>query len=284
MLKKINISDSGQLNQEDRIDFREMEVNSYVDVSEDIQAPPVALSCGTYTMGQTVYPIRFGTYGNYSAIKGASKARKSFLKSLLIASYVGGSYDYGNFTTHRDETKELYVIDIDTEQGDWDAQWGFKRVAQMVGGVYPYYRGYALRKYNYKERLQFIEWLIDDYYQGRIGFMCIDGVADLVNDVNDLKQANELQDKILKWTAEGKFHLLTIIHTNFDSKKPTGHLGSAILKKAETICHITKNDNVSDVNFEYTRGYSPQDFSFEVKNGLPVLLDENGERSSIFGL
>lgn len=272
MLKKIEIQELGQ---EEQIDFREMEVNSFVDVSEDIQAPPVALSCGTYTMGQNIYPIRFGTYGNYSAIKGPSKARKSFLKSLLIASYIGGNYEYGDFLTHRQDGKESYVIDIDTEQGDWDAQWGFKRVAQMVGDVYPYYRGYALRKYTYTQRLQFIDWLVNDYYNDKIGFMCIDGVADLVNDVNDLKQANELQEKILKWTAEGKFHLLTVIHTNFDSKKPTGHLGSAILKKAETICHITKNDSISDVEFEYTRGYSPKNFSFEVNNGLPYLVDSS---------
>lgn len=277
MLEKIAIADNGQLGQDEpQIDFRQMEANSYVDVSASIDAPPVAISCGTYQMGQTTYPIRFGTYGNYSCIVGPGKARKSFLKSLLIASYIGGSYDYGFFQTHRDETKNLHVIDFDTEQGAWDAQWAFKRIGYMVGANYELYRGYSLRRYDYKERLQFIEWCINDRFRGQLGLVCIDGIADLVNDVNDLKQSNEIMDKVLKWTADGNFHLITVLHSNFGSTKPTGHLGSAVLKKAETIVNLEKDGDSTNVSFSYTRGYSPDNFSFSINKGLPVINNSNG--------
>jgi hypothetical protein len=44
---------------------------------------------------------------------------------------------------------------------------------------------------------------------------------------------------------------------NFGTSKPVGHVGSSVLKKAETV-FIEKEDNVSIVKCEYLRIYAFQ--------------------------
>jgi hypothetical protein len=43
---------------------------------------------------------------------------------------------------------------------------------------------------------------------------------------------------------------ITGIHKNFGTSKPVGHVGSSVLKKAETV-FIEKEDNVSIAKCEY---------------------------------
>ena len=71
-------------------DFMKMFSDAKIDLNEDIPYPPNVISIGEHTYGQSTYPTTFGTEGNFSAITGAGKSRKSFFKSLLVASYIGG--------------------------------------------------------------------------------------------------------------------------------------------------------------------------------------------------
>jgi hypothetical protein len=50
---------------------------------------PVA-GIGTSVYKDNSYPIPFGSYGDFSCIVGASKSRKTFFKSMIEASYLGG--------------------------------------------------------------------------------------------------------------------------------------------------------------------------------------------------
>ena len=75
----------------DKICFDKMLADSFVDVTATLQSPPLAVSIGSHSYGGNEYPNAFGTYGNFSCIVGASKARKSFFKSMLVASYIGGN-------------------------------------------------------------------------------------------------------------------------------------------------------------------------------------------------
>ena len=60
----------------------------FVDVNKKLSFPPVAISIGEHTIRGNTYPTPFGTYGNFSAIVGPSKSKKTFLKSLLIESLI----------------------------------------------------------------------------------------------------------------------------------------------------------------------------------------------------
>lgn len=253
---------------------------SFVDVTKKIEYPPVAVSIGTHRMGSKDFPIPFGTYGNFSCIVGASKSKKTFLKSLITASFIGGQTS--NYTSsiksHRD--RECFIIDLDTEQSSWHAQNVFKRVTRLVGVEnYEFYKPFALRPYEPKERLQFIEWLIyESEMKDNIGFIAIDGLADLVNDFNDLKESQAVIQKVMTWTDDKQFHLTTILHSNFGTTKAVGHIGSSMLKKAETVCQVTPEGDSVKAHFSHTRGFPIADFCYSVnEDGLPYLLNENAE-------
>lgn len=250
---------------------------SFVDVTKKIEYPPVAVSIGTHKLGSKDFPIPFGTYGNFSCIVGPSKSKKTFLKSLITAAYIGGKTS--NYTSsiksHRD--RECFIIDIDTEQSSWHAQNVFKRVTKLVGVEnYEFYKPFALRPYEPKERLQFIEWLIyESEMKDNIGLVAIDGLADLVNDFNDLKESQAVIQKVMKFTDDKQFHLTTILHSNFGTNKAVGHIGSSMLKKAETVCQVGPEGDAIKAHFSHTRGFPIEDFYYSVNSdGLPYILNE----------
>ena len=273
MVKKIDIKN---MQTNGVFDFNKMHNDSFVDVNEKLPYPPVALSVGETNLGQERYPIPFGTFGNFSCIVGASKAKKTFIKSLILASFIGGkSTNYASdFKSHRE--KDMFILDFDTEQGKWHSQRVFRRVIDIAGGNYEMYKPFYLRRYDYKERLQFIEYcILESEYRNNIGFVNIDGFADLVKDVNDLESCNSLVQSMLKWTDISQCHLTGILHSNYDTLKPTGHLGSAILKKSETVCNLSVDENdpkYTNVTFKYTRSFPIDDFSFYIDDfGLPIV-------------
>ena len=268
-----------------KVNFHNIYDSAFVDVTKKIEYPPVAISIGEHTLGNKVFPIPFGTYGNFSCIVGASKSKKTFLKSMIMASYIGGNSNRyaASIKSHRD--RDCFVVDIDTEQSAFHAQNVFKRVMRMIGqDNYEYYKPFALRPYEPKQRLEFIEWLIyESDIKDNIGLVGIDGLADLVDDFNDLKESQKAIQKIMKWTDDKQFHLTTILHSNYGTSKAVGHIGSSMLKKAETVCSVLNNDGVVTATFTHTRGFPIDKFEYDVDNstGLPFIIGNNSIYSNI---
>ena len=262
-----------------RVNFHNIYESAFVDVKKKIEHPPVAISMGYHSYNGKQFPVPFGTYGNFSCIVGASKSKKTFLKSLVVASYIGGNTSHyaGRIKSHRE--REMFIIDLDTEQSSWHAQNVFKRTMRMVGCEdYEFYKPFALRPYDPKQRLEFIEWLIyESEMRDNIGLVGIDGLADLVDDFNDLKESQKAIQKVMKWTDDKQFHLTTILHSNYGSAKAVGHIGSSMLKKAETVCSVVNTDDFVTATFTHTRGFPIESFTYDVQKetGLPFIIDDN---------
>ena len=261
-----------------------MEDDAYVDISKDVKYPPVAISCGTYNdinhNGDVVeYHIPIGTYGNFSFIQAPPKSMKSFFSSLLVSAYQSDSNKYsGLLKGHRKGRK---IIHFDTEQGKFHCQKLFRRPIIMNGiPDDDNYYTYALRTMSYKDRVDFIDYILNDKLEGKdIGLVIIDGIADLVADVNNLEQCNEAIQKLMSWTDELQCHIVTIIHSNYGSDKPTGHLGSFLEKKAETQIKLEKNgvnQGWITVECKRSRNRGFETFSFTInENGLPEFVDND---------
>ncbi|MNX23741.1 hypothetical protein D3C86_537490 [compost metagenome] len=267
---------------EAKIDFSQIAKDSYIDPSEEIKPQPVAISVGTSLYKGKSFAIPFGSYGDFSCIVGASKSRKTFFKSMIIAGYIGGQSNILNPSIQGHKTKDKFVIEFDTEQSKFHAQRVVRRVCDMVGGNYDQYKTFALRGYAPKERFEFIDWIINESeYRNNIGLMSIDGYVDLVTDFNSLEQASGLTDKLLEWTSKGNMHITGILHKNFGTSKPVGHVGSSVLKKAETVVFIEndKDTGYTKVNCEYSRNIPFEDLCFGVnEDWLPHEID-----NSLFG-
>ena len=139
------------------------------------------------------------------------------------------------------------------------------------------YHTFGLRTVGFKHRIQFIEYYLKEKIEkDKVGLVVIDGIADLVSDVNDLEQSNNVVQKIMEWSQKFSCHIITVIHSNFGSDKPTGHLGSLLEKKTETQIQLETNTVNKDwitVKCKRSRGYAFDTFSFKVNNvGLPEII------------
>jgi len=264
-------------------DFAKMMQDSYIDPSEEIKNQPVAISIGTSKYKDTFYPIPFGSYGDFSCIVGASKSRKTFFKSMIEAGYIGGQSNILNPSIKGHHSTDRLVISLDTEQSKYHTQRVQRRVLDLIGGSYDLYKTFSLRSYNPKERFEFIDWLVyESEYKNDIGLMSIDGFVDLVTDFNSLEQATGLTEKLLAWTAIPtkkdfqQMHVTGILHKNFGTSKPVGHVGSSVLKKAETVVFIEVEDNLSIARCEYSRNMPFEEITFGVNNDwLPYEVENS---------
>lgn len=262
-------------------DFAKMLQDSYLDPSEEIKNQPVAISIGTSEYKGTNYPIPFGSYGDFSCIVGASKSRKTFFKSMIEAGYIGGQSNILNPSIKGHHSTDRLVISLDTEQSKYHTQRVQRRVLDLIGCSCELYKTFSLRSYNPKERFEFIDWLVyESDFKNDIGLMSIDGFVDLVTDFNSLEQATGLTEKLLAWTAQPnkkdyqQMHITGILHKNFGTSKPVGHVGSSVLKKAETVVFIEVEDKLSTAKCEYSRNMPFDDITFGVNNDwLPYEID-----------
>jgi hypothetical protein len=248
-----------------------------IDPTQKIEHPDPALSLGYKTYetkdGLKEYPLAIGTYGNFSFIQAPPKSKKTFFISLLSAIYMKGQIDTfgGDIRGYRDGK---HLIHFDTEQGAFHCQMVFKRPLDMTEVDTDKYHTYGLRQLDFKERILLIEHVLYKKLDGKnIGLVIIDGVADLCSDVNNIEESNAVVQKLMKWTKELNCHIITVIHSNFGSDKPTGHLGSFLEKKTETQIQLelnTVNKDLVTVSCKRSRNASFETFSFKVNNfGLP---------------
>ena len=260
--------------------MEQIEKDCFVDTTEIISYPPVALSLGEHTIntktGLKTYPIPIGTYGNFSFVQAPPKTKKTFFISLLASVYLSGKNRFGGDIQGHKEDRCL--IHFDTEQGKWHSQRVFKRVLDMNDGKdVGCYHTFGLRTVGYKTRLGFIEYYLKyKIEKGKVGLVVIDGIADLVSDVNNLEESNKVVQKIMEWSAKFDCHIITVIHSNFGSSKPTGHLGSLLEKKCESQIELELNTVHTEqvtVKCKRSRGYSFETFSFKINDiGLPEVV------------
>lgn len=265
-------------NAEPIIDFKQILKESLIDPAEEIKQQPIALSIGESIYKGNSYPIPFGSYGDFSCIVGASKSRKTFFKSMIEAAYIGGKSNIHNPSIKGFNSDKKFVLSFDTEQSHFHAQRVQRRVLELIGGNCEFYKTFGLRGYTPKERFDFIDWVVfESDFKNNIGLMSIDGFVDLVTDFNSLEQSTGLTEKLLNWTAKGKMHCTGILHKNFGTAKPVGHVGSSILKKAETVVFVEKgDDDVTIVKCEYSRNQPFKEIKFNVDDNdwLPKEIQE----------
>jgi len=253
------------------------EEECYINPLEKVEYPLPAISFGTKAFetkdGVIEYPVPIGTYGNFSFVQAPPKSKKTFFISLLSAVYLNDEIN-GISGDLKGNRQGKHLIHFDTEQGNFHASLVFKRPMEMSGNKIENYHTYALRQLSAQDRIDFIEYCLYDKLEAKdVGVVIIDGIADLCSDVNNIEESNLVVQKLMKWTKELHCHIITVIHSNFGTDKPTGHLGSALEKKAETQIQLelnTVNKELVTVSCKRSRNSPFETFSFKVnKAGLP---------------
>lgn len=102
--------------------------------------------------------------------------------------------------------------------------------------------------------------------------LILDGVADLCNDPNDLHESEALVCELMRWSCEYDNHILCVLHSNPGGDKARGHLGSALLRKSETVMLVKADGDTSIVSPQYCRNEPFTEFAFQINaSGLPEL-------------
>lgn len=274
--KRLSVEDENQ-----GIDLEASFNGSILDLNIKPERPPLAISVGIddVSYGGVFYPLRFGTYGNISMIKGEEKSRKSFFRSLILAGAIGGRAN--NFTDsieiqgHNLENK--YIFDLDSEQGDYDAWLNGVRIPKMVGSDYDRYKYITMRKFTSMERQQLLEWLfMESPYKNNLGIVCIDGFVDFIQDFNNLSECKDFVEKLMKWTSLSKCHVTGVLHLNPNSDKARGHLGTILQQKCETVVIVKDMGDYSVIKQQRARGKRFNDFTIRInEDWLPYISDDN---------
>ncbi len=239
----------------------------YIDTDIPVAKPPIIMRIKAATISGSQYS-RVMTLGNFSAIIGKSKAKKTMLAKLFTACAArGGELEY-TFQSDLPKARPGVVM-FDTEQSNYDAYIAARTISDMVGKNKDHFGSFDLREFTPFERCNIIGRFIEKHCSG-ISLIIIDGIADLANAINDEEEASRVVSLLLKWTKVYDIHIIVIIHQNKNDNFATGHLGSSITKKAECVMSVTKYDaSRSEVSCDYIRG--AMEF-----NKFTIMVDDNG--------
>jgi len=262
------------IKQEVKQDIDSLLCKSFIDLAIVPPKPPIILEIsddkGTGHEWQRLF-----TLGNFSAITGKAKSKKTFSTTMPMAALIQNGIVYNKFRATLPTGKNM-VIKFDTEQGRYDAYIASKRIEKLIGCEgWSNFKTFGLREFNPVERCEIIDYAIKKYSDS-IAFVLIDGIADLVNSINDENEALKVGTMLMKWTENYNIHICNIIHQNKNDGYATGHIGSFVLKKAETVISVEKDETDkrrSIVNCDLIRGVdSFESFGFEINDeGLPEL-------------
>ena len=219
-----------------------------------------------------------GTLGNFSASIGKAKSKKTFnVSAIVAAALTNGIVLQYAAALPEDKRKILYV---DTEQSPYHCLKVARRILRMAG--LPTDRDnenlefLALRKHTPEERIAIVEQAI--YRTDNIGLVVIDGIRDMVYDINSPSEATCIISKLMQWTDERQIHIHTILHQNKADENARGHIGTELNNKAETVLQITKSQqdgNISEVKAMHIRDREFDPFAFRINdNALPEIVDD----------
>ena len=263
------------------VDFNEIHKLSTPNLKSKVSKPQLAISIGYDDIaynGEFNHLI-FGTFGNISMIKGEEKARKSWLKSLLLGCcFDGNSVNYSSDIKGHN-LRDKYIIDLDTEQDAYYSRLGADRICKMYGTpqspVIPdNYIAINLREHNAKIRRDYLKWLfMESEYRNKLGVVSIDGYVDMLDNFNDLVESTEFTQSLMKYSTLSKAHITGVLHLNPGQDKARGHLGTILQQKCETVVIIKDEGDFSSVTCQRGRGKKWDAFGISVnKDWLPYTL------------
>ena len=251
--------------------FSDEELESYLSkgairACDEITVPPKILFVGDCTIA---------TFGNFSASTGKAKSKKTFNISAMVAAAVTNSTIL-NYRACLPEGKRT-ILYFDTEQSKYHCHTVLERIYRLSGLSLkkddPRLMFWGLREYTPKLRIAVIDYALRKY-EG-VGLVIIDGLRDLMYDINNGKEATDVMTVLMAWTSVYDLHIHTVLHLNKNDNNPRGHIGTELENKAETVLIISKNiqnNSISEVKPMHMRDKEFTTFAFHIDdNRLPVL-------------
>lgn len=203
--------------------------------------------------GQTV-----GTSGNVVTIIGPPKIGKSSFLSAMIASFFMNTPVYTmQLLKHRNKDK---IAVFDTEQSGFDISKHLGYIKKLCKKkTIPNFDLFSLREDFSAEIIKLISCYLEE--NPDCGIIILDGLIDMVIDINNVVEAQYVMRLILKWASKFDVLFICIFHTGKGKElNSLGHLGSFCDRKSQSILQVEKNkDGSRSLKCKFTRA-SPEEF------------------------
>ena len=243
------------------------------------------------------------------AITGKAKSGKTFVTSMLMACCITQkvlAMERNTDCTDNTDSKPLRVLWYDTEQSDESTQDILKNriipmmkthlqpLPMMEGSGYPQGQNqmddlftprpnregtgeglfdvFNVRAVEWKERRSLLKEAVERYEPDLV---IVDGIRDLVNDINDGVLAQEVMEELLHLATERNCCIVCVLHQNKGSEDHNlrGWIGTELMNKAFEVyaCEKMMPQRVFKLEQTLTRKYDiEQTMYFEVnEQGLP---------------
>lgn len=205
--------------------------------------------------------------GDIAAIKAKSKSGKSFVCSIFASVVLGTPW--GDLQPTFEGGRVLY---FDTEQNKLNTAKLAKRVHALcnfdIHSNSDKFKCYALRQMNMENRLPFIKKRIEEE---KPALAVIDGIVDLLQDFNDIKQSSDVIQALMQISADNDCSVLFVLHENKSDENMRGHIGSMSAQKCADVFQVEKRkDGTLNVTECECRNLPIPDFSFAIDSyGIP---------------
>lgn len=182
------------------------------------------------------------TYGSLMVLTGKPKARKTtFLHAFIGAALV--DYSIWSIKANLKPDKNLVVL-IDTEQSMYDLHQSLHRLQNTINlklSTLKNFKTFSARSLNVDEIIKLINKICEA--NKNVGLICIDGLLDLVNDINDVREAKAAIHYLKTACDEHNIGIVGILHQNKGTNFSLGHLGSFASRHAQSELSIEKNES-----------------------------------------
>ena len=224
--------------------------------------------------------------GELVALSGKAKSGKTFVSSILMAL----SYRSQVLSVERIEQKKLHVLWYDTEQSEESTQDILRnRIIPMTGipeDQFPMdiFDIFNVRAEGYDQRLPMLEAAVIHYHPDLV---ILDGIRDLVADINDGVVAQECLERLMRLASDERCCIVCILHQNksAEDRNLRGWIGTELKNKAFEVYECSKSsERIFTWGQTDTRKYDILDtLKFAVNDdGIPYLCSEEQLKEAMF--
>ena len=186
-----------------RENFHKIWEQILIHVGDQFATPPVVIKIN----GSVI-----STLGNFSASTGKGKSKKTFNVCAIVAAALSNRRIL-NYEPTFPEGKRR-VLYFDTEQSAYHCHKVLKRINELAGlpsdQENERLEFVMLREYSPLDRRQIIELALSE--RPDVGLVIIDGLRDLLFDINSSTESAEVIGLLMKWTSQYNLHIHTVLH------------------------------------------------------------------------
>lgn len=225
--------------------------------------------------------------GELVAITGKAKSGKTLFNSMLMACclqeeilQVQRPFDDVDGTW---QCPPIRCMWYDTEQSEQSTQDILKnRILKLVSNTNftdytNHFDVFNVRSLHYEERRRLFKAAVRKFHPDLV---VLDGVRDLLADINDGIRAQEIVEDLMKLAQQVNCCMVCVLHQNkgAEDRNPRGWIGTELMNKAFEVysCEKVKPENIFMVEQTHTRKYDLGELMFfrmDAETELPVVCD-----------